>query len=213
MFGWISRMWMRLKGSSTPTESASTHEPKPPADVLMMVASSQESKSMPPPSDTCTVENKTGQEIEYNCGHRCAKQFTISLFGESLEPSDAGHAQSELCAECLLAKLRPSIIRCALCGFGIMPGDRVAAYADNGKFKKEWKTTIGDGEKKGVIGCMRWECCPSGGFFAGHWMGDHFVSAFAAGCMVAEVFQAGKSMHVDGDGEITYIEDTSKKNN
>jgi len=157
-----------------------------------MVASTQEPESMSTPTDTCSVENKTGKEVEYKCGHRHTERFTLNLFGETIEFKDAAFAQRDFCADCGLARLRTGLIRCGICGFAIWPRDPVAVYSDNRDFKKEWKTTFGEGREKRVIGCMRWDCCPSAGFFSGHWMGDHYAQAFKAGSAAAEAFRTGK---------------------
>lgn len=188
MFGWISRVLARLRPSSK--------QPR-----LVMVASTQEPKPMPTPTDTCTVENKMGQEVEYKCGHRHAERYVLSLFGEIIEFKDVSFAKRELCADCNLARLRLGLIRCVICGFAIWPGDPVAVYADSRKFKKEWKTTVSKDKKDRVIGCMRWECCPSGGFFSGHWMGNHFAPAFTTGSAAAEAFLTGKPVLVNSIGK------------
>lgn len=187
MFKWISKLFSRK-------------QPSQKQSGLVLVASTRKPRPMPTPTDTCTVENKNGEEVEYECGHRHAERFTVNIFGEPITFTDAGYAIRELCAECFLARLRTGLIRCALCGFPIMPGDPVAVYGNNKKlFKKEWMTTVGEGkdEDKGVIGCLRWDCCPSGGFFSGHWMGDHYVPAFEGGNIADEVFRTGQAVYVD----------------
>ena len=181
MFKWLAEIWHRIWNS----------------EKFSVVASSYEQKPMPKPTDVCVVENKTGPEVEYLCGHRHAERFTLNMFGETFMPKSTTVAKRKLCSECQLERLKKVIIRCAACGFVIWPGEGVAVYADSRKFNKDWKTTIGDGKKKGVIGCLRWDCCPSGGFFAGHWMGDHFESAFEGGTAVAEVFRTGKPLIID----------------
>lgn len=159
-----------------------------------VVASTHEPEQMPEPTDTCAVVDVSGPEADYECGHRHPERFALNLYGEKIEMTDEGYSARKFCANCHLAELKKLIIRCAKCGFHIMPGDGVALYCyDKKLFKKSERITfVGEGDEKGVIGCMRWDCCPSGGFFAGHWTGDHFQSAFAGGSAAGEALRTGQ---------------------
>jgi len=103
----------------------------------------------------------------------------------------------ELCPDCLTAELRQVTIRCALCGFAIFPGEPVALY---GGPKSSFRGTAGTAEHDGqYVGCLRCDCCPSGGFFAGHWDGQRVVPAFAGGgSAAAEAMRTGQTV-VCGD--------------
>lgn len=157
MFGWFSKVLASLKYAFY-LDGASAPGPKRPT-----------------PTDTCAVENKSGPEVEYLCGHHYAERFTLNLFGES-------HAfaspQCMMCAECLLSYLHPTFIRCAACGFAIKPYDGVAVYVDNGGFKEEWKTPVVSDRERGAIACLRPDCCPSEAFFSGYWMGDRLLKTY-----------------------------------
>jgi len=159
-----------------------------------VVVSTHEAKPMPDPTDTCAVVDVSGPEVDYECGHRHPERFMIDLYGMKIGLNEEGLAERKLCANCHLVKLKSATIRCAKCGFVIMPGDGVALYCyDRKLFKKTgWITFVGEGREKSVIGCLRWDCCPSGGFFAGHWTGDQFQSAFAGGSAAAEAMRTGQ---------------------
>jgi hypothetical protein len=83
-------------------------------------------------------------------------------------------------------------IPCARCGEEIHPGDAVASYrmekaaAQEGAFRTP---------KGSYLGCMRMSCCPSGGFFSGHWLGHNrggFSPMYDGGSAVSEAFRTGK---------------------
>jgi hypothetical protein len=94
------------------------------------------------------------------------------------------------CPECIFNSMREQAIRCALCGTGIIPGEGVALYhLSNPIPHLELATRVGES----VIGCLGWNCCPSGAFFAGHWTEEGFRSAFKSGnCLATEVLVTGK---------------------
>jgi hypothetical protein len=75
------------------------------------------------------------------------------------------------CPECIFKSMKEHAVRCALCGTGILPGEGVALYHSSGPIPHfELATKVG----KCVVGCLGWNCCPSGGFFSGHWTEDGF---------------------------------------
>lgn len=116
----------------------------------------------------------------YACGHKGSRKFSISLFGGKLKTI----SQKRHCSNCFLNLLKKVAIRCAVCGFGIMPGDGVAVYSAENEFLAGVMYT--KTENKGVIGCMRMNCCPTGGFFAGHWTENGFKPAFENGMSAVE---------------------------
>ncbi len=82
-----------------------------------------------------------------------------------------------------LEEMKQSAIRCCLCGYGILPGDEVALYHKKSKgIKKDIATFIEDG----AVGCLLWDCCLSGAFFAGHWTSQGFRPAFSEGRTAGE---------------------------
>ncbi len=153
------------------------------------------------------------RKVRYACGHDYAVLFGHDFYGERLDVSDQYAAKREKCGDCMLAEIRPLLIRCCHCGRAIMPGEPVAAYGDNGMFRKEWCTGLPDSDA--VLGCMRWNCCPSGGFFAGHWSVRGFVPAFPGKAnLMAEVLAVGKPVVVsvgDGRAKVTVLDDKKGK--
>lgn len=77
------------------------------------------------------------------------------------------------CPECFFETTKKHTIRCCLCGGSIMPGEGVAIYNARSEGINETATLFGGG----AIGCLRMSCCPSAGFFAGHWSEDGFEAA------------------------------------
>lgn len=151
------------------------------------VSVTNQEETMPESTDTFAVTEIRGQEVDYKCGHRQPSQYTFDLYGQKIELSPEGLEQRELCANCDLAELKKITIRCASCGFVIMPGHPVALYVDDPNIfkKRDWITKV----EQSVIGCLRWGCCPSGGFFAGHWTGEKFQGAFAGTTLAGEALR------------------------
>ena len=108
----------------------------------------------------------------YACGHRGPLQFQVNIF----ERESQWIKQRELCPECFLVEEQKRFIRCCLCGEGIAPGEPVALYcADSLELQHEHATLVGSS----AVGCLGWDCCPSGAFFAGHWDGTGVRYAFS----------------------------------
>jgi hypothetical protein len=85
--------------------------------------------------------------------------------------------------------MKKSAIRCCLCGYGIVEGDGVALYHKNSSgINKEVATFVGDS----VVGCLLWDCCPSGGFYAGNWTLDGFKPRFGGRTAAEESFHSGQ---------------------
>ena len=139
-------------------------------DGMRVFASSSEPdrEKLPPSDDKCEIIYRSWWCRTYHCGHRDARVFRIRAFGVETKKI----RQKERCAECFLQHVREKVIRCALCGLPIFPGDPVALYhrkSEGLQFEVASFT-----EKDAAIGCLRWDCCPCGGFFAGHWTENGF---------------------------------------
>lgn len=134
--------------------------------VMCSVQLGGDNESLPESNNRIEVVSSAKKIRKHSCGHRGAKWFTLSVYGE--ETKKIKHK----CAECCIEELKEVVIRCALCGLPIYPGEGVAIYyKDSGAVVLENPVLVG---KDGVIGCLRWDCCPSGGFFAGHWSLDGY---------------------------------------
>lgn len=141
---------------------------------------------LPMSRDDCSVFAASEDQNEYQCGHTGPKTFRLNMWG--LESKE--FAQKERCPSCFLERFKQYSIRCVLCGLPIFPGEAVALYHESGgKLRRE----IGTKVKDSYLGCLRWDCCPSGGFFAGHWTEEGFRPGFPDGLTSAELaFKTGK---------------------
>lgn len=152
----------------------------------------EQEEPLPEPTEELGWRALTDDSVTYRCGHEGPSKWVAILFGLELEPRDEVLEKREKCPNCMTGPLFEGVIHCALCGLPVMPGDPVALYAGPKKaFRKEkgWVVKHLDGQ---AIGCLRWDCCPSGGFFAGHWDGERVRSAFAGGSAAGEALRTGQ---------------------
>lgn len=167
------------------------------SDGLVVVASvsfgAEEEKSPPPSTDEVAAVPQTKKQVRYKCGHDYAAKFDLNFFGEKYGLADQVFVEREECGDCMIAAMKPALIRCGECGYAICPGDGVALYGNDESFEdKPWKQTVDNGES--VMGCMRAACCPSGGFFAGNWDGKKFVPRFEGGTAAGEAARTGETV-------------------
>lgn len=101
----------------------------------------------------------------YSCGHIGPRAYRIRIWGMEFKPT-----HKVRCPDCDLKKIQEVAIRCCLCGFPILPGDGVALYDADSIAEKNYPIKLLGNSL--AIGCMRWNCCPSGGFFSGYWNGE-----------------------------------------
>ncbi|MEK7620145.1 MAG: hypothetical protein AAB413_02825 [Patescibacteria group bacterium] len=94
------------------------------------------------------------------------------------------------CVLCQFKAEFDAAIQCAYCDEVIFRGDPVSIYepADELPEGFEARATHTAG---GFVGCMCMDCCPTGGFFAGHWVGNGVRSPFSAGSAAAQAFTSG----------------------
>jgi hypothetical protein len=175
----------RAKGIS-PDE----HGPVVSPGGMSVAASTRAPVPMPQSSDLCEITPGSDKRVSFDCGHDGPVSYAITLFGGVMALSEEGLLQRKMCAECCLRHMREGCIRCAVCGFAILPGSPVALYS-GGPIREDIATKTPDGA---FIGCLRWDCCPSGGFFAGHWDGKQFVSAFGGMTAAEQVMHSGETM-------------------
>ncbi len=147
---------------------------------------------LPPATGEFGIRALSDQVVRYGCGHDGPADYIGVFFGQEMRPSAEALKSRKKCPACVIEPLREATIHCALCGLAILPGEPVALYAGpKSAFRKEpgWVVKH-DGQ---AIGCLRWDCCPSGGFFAGHWDGRQVIPAFPdGGCAAAECLRTGK---------------------
>lgn len=129
------------------------------------------------------VEALSDEMLKFQCDHLGAKKIEIILYGESIFRGETKDARPQLCPNCILEEIKQFSIRCAFCGGAILPGEGVALYNKESEgINKKWGTYVGEN----IIGCLAMDCCPSGGFFAGHWTMQGFKPAFKNGLSLAE---------------------------
>ncbi len=152
------------------------------------------------------------------CGHLGPSKATLNIYGtimnfdvdkniKNVNGQITADSEKCPCPECCFNYYKEKSIRCALCGTGITPGDGVAIYSyktspegkeqeANPHFRMDLATKIGGN----VVGCIRWDCCPSGGFFAGHWGDQGFEPAFPNGnCAAGLAALTGNPILVNTD--------------
>jgi len=185
LFQRIRSLFQKTGGNRRPSRAGL----KSPGGMTVVASCGGEHEELPEPTDELRVEPLSDELVTYKCGHRGADRYLLNAFGEELMPGEESLAAREKCPECLTADARANIIRCALCGHHIMPGEPVALYVDDGGFNPKWMTKLG----RDVVGCLRWDCCPSGGFFSGHWDGEKVLPAFGEyGSAVEQAFKTGQ---------------------
>lgn len=118
------------------------------------------------PTDKCLVLTGGRFKRKFKCGHYGMWWFKISIFGSVSEKIH----QKEYCPDCFIKWYKERTIFCSLCGLPIFPGEGVALYDKNSEGVREDSYSVGNS----VIGCLRMNCCLSGGFFAGHWTEEGF---------------------------------------
>jgi len=165
---------------------------------MVVIASTREEPKEPPRAahDEIRAIAASAKQRKFPCGHRGPKLFDLDLFGEVLQSNGKS---PDKCGDCFAAGVRRSVCRCSLCGRAIWPGEGVALYGPSNQFKTEWNTEVASGS----IGCLRMDCCPSGGFFAGHWTGQGFKPAFGDGATAVEqAIRTGQDVYVADAGDL-----------
>lgn len=133
----------------------------------------------PATDDLCIVEQE-GELTEYQCGHQYASLFAINAYGYIMRPTQGYWDERERCGDCEIKMFEQKTRRCGRCGHVIMPGNGVATYDVHSSFEQKPGVEIIDHQdgSRSAMGCLRMRCCPSGGFYSGHWTGTKFEPAF-----------------------------------
>lgn len=147
---------------------------------------------LPPCTETCEISGKTGAPVRYECGHDDAPEFRIALWGE---PTLRKRPEQppKICSECLLKKVLEDSIRCADCGFAILPGEPVAVRSPE---RRGGMASYPMNPEGGVIVCI--SRCDHAPGFCGHWMGKGIRPAFPdGGNVMSQAFNSGKPAFVN----------------
>ncbi len=140
--------------------------------------------------DQIEVLDASVKQRRYSCGHDASKTFRVSFYGQVSKL----FKRARKCPDCFIAEVSPHVIRCVLCGDPIFPGDGVALYAPDNTMRLDIATTLPDGQ---VIGCMGWDCCDCGAFFAGNWSVEGFVPRFGGRTAGQEAMATGNTIVVN----------------
>jgi len=131
--------------------------------------------NLPTPIETIELVDAVDERCIYKCGHEGPVKYTVSIYGIELSTKKQFMCKRYKCPECTIVDIKDIVIRCALCRLPIFPGKPVALYD---KSSSGIHQDIAHWVGYSACGCLRWDCCPCGAFFAGHWDGESFVSAF-----------------------------------
>ncbi|OHA70307.1 MAG: hypothetical protein A3D64_00405 [Candidatus Wildermuthbacteria bacterium RIFCSPHIGHO2_02_FULL_49_9] len=200
------RSWFRFSRKTENEEksvstSAKAEGLSSPEDLGVLVSAGESKPKRPNFFDDETIEFKetVGLTLLFReCGHHGPEGFMFNIWGNSKSLKTAptritrenGQAHAEgVCPKCYFEQLKQAAIRCCLCGYAILPGDGVALYHKNSKGINKAVITLVDDN---AIGCLLWDCCPSGGFYGGHWTAEGFQPGFAGGTMAAEALRSGE---------------------
>ncbi len=156
----------------------------------------QAKQKAPRHNGPCEIRPIGSKTAHYACGHDGPRQAVGIFWGEERVLKEDRDPAKNNCPECLLREVLRISIRCCLCGGIIMPGEGVALYDKKCNPKlghPAWATATPDTQ---LIGCLSTDCCPSGGFFAGHWTTKGFRPAFGGLCIAAEAMRTGKPIIV-----------------
>jgi hypothetical protein len=119
--------------------------------------------------DVCEISSRSWFKFWHKCGHFDSWSCSVNLHGLEFDP----YSKWRECPECFFKSLKAKAIRCAVCTLPIVPGDPVALYDAESKAVIKEHAKILDGS---AVGCLRWDCCPSGGFYCGNWDGEKIIS-------------------------------------
>lgn len=173
---------------------------------LVVVASTEEPKKREKFFDCVEerIEELGDVKVLYlPCRHILSVRGKVHFCGQIFDFDNVSVVQKKLfalnevkeagrCGICFLDHLHRYSIRCCFCGAPIMAGSGVALYhKSSGGINMEKATFVEDN----AIGCLNFDCLPSGGFYAGWWTVNGFKSAFdGASCLADKVAKEDKAI-------------------
>lgn len=177
MFRMIQQMFRRRKAQASVSSDPVGPEPK-----------NIQKRS----NSTIRIVEMASEQRTFECGHSGPQWFVVDAYGTVSTKIHPTHR----CPDCYIEDLRKCAVRCALCGHAILPGDGVALYhAGLNKLPYVEKANLIDDHT--ALGCIRWDCCPSAGFFGGNWSEKGFIPRFGGNTAISHCFISGKPVIVD----------------
>lgn len=152
-------------------ESALPHVVDPSGGKLLLSVGPAK-QPLPEPNDAIQAIAPPDMTRKYTCGHSGPERYRLNVYG-SLTKNIHGE---RYCPDCMIQYVRKRTVRCALCGLPIYPDDAVALYHESSEGLPY--RDRGHRIESCYLGCLRWDCCPSYGFFAGHWTENGYQPAF-----------------------------------
>jgi len=103
----------------------------------------------------------------------------------------------KLCQNCEGERSFQEIIVCAMCGEPIFVNNPVSTYGIRGGTDEnlpwlKYATRLADSPDI-FVACLGMNCCPSAGFFAGHWNGSGVVSLYRTGTAAGDMLSGALS--------------------
>lgn len=139
--------------------------------LLFVRRSRRKSAEDDAPTDAFTYAASGSIRVKFRCGDVGPGAIVYDLFGTKIKASFSEN--SPFCPDCCLKQLREQVIRCALCGHPILPGE-VVHLARVQEAKPEWTTRYG-GEQ---VLCNSSDCAAPN--LAGTWTGKTVKEFFGS---------------------------------
>ena len=181
-------MWVWLARLFGKTQTVDRTGLVSPGGLEVEVSTAPAQTTLPKPTDRIRIVKASTNPRTYDCGHTGPDRFSIDLYGLESEP----FTDRKKCPNCRVEEAKSVVIRCALCGLPILPGESVAVYDERNELPYK---AVAYKQEAFYLGCLRWDCCPSGGFYAGTWTGVSFEPAFEDSATAAEeAFTTGRTV-------------------
>lgn len=173
----------------------------------------------PPPLLFTLVPTSGSQpSMKARCGHTVWYLEDVVVDGRTLRHSNPNFSvwltrvpqwlrslfARDSCSLCQHKRVFENAIRCAYCDSVIFPGDPVSIYFPS-PVPDEFQGDRVVLTENGFVGCMGRECCPTGGFFAGHWTAEGVLSPFSTGTAAGQAFE-GEGMIISEIGSLGQTE-------
>jgi len=165
-------------------------EPRTPGGLKIVAQAGNlaDRSKLPESTDKIEVISSSKILITFKCGHEGPERFKLNVYGENSKEI----SKDDTCPSCWIEKIKKYVARCSLCGLPVYPGEGVALYDSHSEgLRVDIARKV---DENHVIGCIRWDCCLSGGFFAGYWTEQGFKSVLGDSPKTAaeQAFDSGK---------------------